>query len=658
MANVPIQTMSNNSIISTGKIELRNTWSEDGLDLYEKKDLEEPVTYREETTQWILSKVEKCHIMLIRGPRYSGKTSLCELLARHLENTKTENDQIISISHLSFSSKFATYENYWEAMTGKTYFEWQESFPDSRIYIIMDETQVTYHTTFQFFWNWVRVEQKNKNTNIRLIMFAVYPIILKDDKIIMESGPEIASPIGLHYKFGVRLLMSGPNEHIELMDDFVRKSGNGFVLTEQVKAAIIDLTAVRTETKEEDQRKRSCHLGLIRRILHFIYERHNPSYGYNPPTESEILKYLSSSTLFDHVSSHRGAIHLFEFNDRQKEIVRKVIENDFINITSNSQDYSTISSLCKAGVLHFIDKDLTQDFVTSQGRVGFLTNYIFIMCFTKLNQGTKDPIVPLNVDQFEYFLETTISRLDPDIVENSLGILIRKDKKGLLAERSWQMEFYRSAYSCLTEDYYISPDVGATFGTRGRLDFYINTELNWAVELAAEGKDISGHVQRFQQENKYKNIPHSKKIVLDFRIGTNIKVVVPGAWHILYNKPSRAFVVKKSGMDDQIIQLSKSKVRFTTSGVNEIEGLLQEAQIIKAKVDVKKAENEMKRQNVEEKDLELSQKRQKIEEENLKIEEKNLKINELQMKIKYWENQGNLDNMAKYRKQLDSLMDD
>ncbi|CAJ0832588.1 1004_t:CDS:1, partial [Entrophospora sp. SA101] len=50
MANVPIQMMSNNSIISTGKIELRNTWSKDGLDLYKKKDLEEPVTYREETT--------------------------------------------------------------------------------------------------------------------------------------------------------------------------------------------------------------------------------------------------------------------------------------------------------------------------------------------------------------------------------------------------------------------------------------------------------------------------------------------------------------------------------------------------------------------------------------------------------------------------------
>src|SRR5436305_9980985 len=108
--------------------------------------------------------------------------------------------------------------------------------------------------------------------------------------------------------------------------------------------------------------------------------------------------------------------------------------------------YTTISSLCKAGILHFIDKDLAQNFVTSQGRVGFLTNYVFIMCFTKLNQGKKDPIIPLNVDQFEYFLETTISQLDPDIVENSLGILTKKDKNGLLAER-WQMEFYQSAYS-------------------------------------------------------------------------------------------------------------------------------------------------------------------------------------------------------------------
>jgi len=172
----------------TGEFILRNTWSEDGLDLYKKKDLMEPITYREETTRWILNMVEECHIMLIRGPRYSGKTSLCELLVRHLKNMKTENDQIISISHLSFGSRFATYENYWREKTGKTYTEWQKSFPNSRIYIIMDETQVTYsHTMFQFFWNWVHVEQKRENTNIRLIMFALCPVILNDGRIIMES---------------------------------------------------------------------------------------------------------------------------------------------------------------------------------------------------------------------------------------------------------------------------------------------------------------------------------------------------------------------------------------------------------------------------------------------------------------------------------------
>ena len=112
-------------------------------------------------------------------------------------------------------------------------------------------------------------------------MFAVYPVILNDGKIIMESSPEIVSPVGLHHKFGVRLLMSGPNEHNELMDDFARKTGKGFELTEQVKTAIIDLTAVRSETKEGDQSKRSCHLGLIHRILYFIYEHHNPSYGHD-----------------------------------------------------------------------------------------------------------------------------------------------------------------------------------------------------------------------------------------------------------------------------------------------------------------------------------------------------------------------------------------
>ncbi|KAL1917895.1 uncharacterized protein VTP21DRAFT_3729 [Calcarisporiella thermophila] len=615
--------------------------------------------------------------MLIRGPRFSGKTSMCELLEKHLKEIITENDRVISISNLLFKfNSHTTYDDFWKSVTGKIYWEWQESFPNGLVYIIMDETQLTYsHNKFVGFWNWVRGEQKNKNTNIRLIMFAVYPVDSESGDISMELAPITASPIHLHHKYGARLLMSRAGEHNELMDDFSRKLGWGEAMTETVRDAIVDLVAVRSDTTGEDKNTRSCHLGLIRRILHFIYERHNPTYGIPPPTEVDILKYLTSSALFEHVRDHRGAVHLYKFNKEEEEILREVVLNDFIIASPMRENYRTIASLCKAGYLHFIDKDCTQDYVADSGRVGFLTNYVYIMCFTKLSEGKKE-VIPIDRDQFENFLMESIRRLDAEVVENSLGVLRRKGDSRLLAERSWQMEFYRTAYSCLPSDYYISPDVGATFGIPGRLNFYVDTGLNWAVELAAEGDDIPGHVARFEQENKYKNIPHSKNIVLDFRMGTTIRKLVHGAWHLLYDKSSRTFTIKRLDEEDQLIKLSKCKIGFTIRSGDETEKLFQEAlskkaiaDIKKADAEIKKADADFKKAELEAEEVERKRKRAKEEEEleqqermaekeEFKLRQKRAKEENLKLTIKYWQDQGNLDNVAKYRKQLDELMND
>ncbi|CAG8646419.1 503_t:CDS:1 [Paraglomus occultum] len=642
------EVLTTNSLTVTSGIKLRDLWTEDGLDLKNKKDLTQPITYRKRTTQWIIENVKDDHIMLIRGPRYSGKTSMCELLERHLEEIITVNDQAVSISNISFMvNSDITYEDYWKIQTGRTYWEWQRSLQNGQVYIIMDETQITYSgSKFAQFWNWVRGEQMNKDTNLRLIMFAVYPIDSERGDIDMDPAPITASPIDLLHKYGVRLLMSSANEHNELMDDFSRKFGWKEAMTENVKDAIVNLVSLRSE----DMNTKSCHLGLIRRILHYIYDCHDPSYNVPPPTEVVILKYLVSSELFEHVKRHRGASHLYRFNREEEKILREVLQKDFIKTNPSSDNHETVASLCKAGYLHFIDKGRMQNFIVDSGRVGFLTNYTFIMCFTKLSQGKKNPIV-IKDDQFENFLVESIKRLDPDIVENSLGILSRQDGSRLLAERSWQMEFYQAAYSCLPEEYFISPDVGATFGTPGRLDFYINTGLNWAVELAAEGDDIPGHVERFEQENKYKNIDQSRNIVLDFRMGTDIRKVVPGAWHLLYDKLSHAFTIKRSDGEDQIIELSKCKFGFTIGDGDEIEKLIQDAQTKKAKADIERAEADIMEANVRKRKL-------KIEEEELDVRNRKLKIETLNGKIEYWTKQGAMDKVAKFRNDLDELMDD
>ena len=55
---------------------------------------------------------------------------------------------------------------------------------------------------------------------------------------------------------------------------------------------------------------------------------------------------------------------------------------------------------------------------------------------------------------------------------------------------------YRVASTAVTEDSTISPDVGPIFGASGFLDFYVNGELSWGVELLREGEGMPNGLMR------------------------------------------------------------------------------------------------------------------------------------------------------------------
>ncbi|CAG8580084.1 14624_t:CDS:10 [Gigaspora margarita] len=73
-----------------------------------------------------------------------------------------------------------------------------------------------------------------------------------------------------------------------------------------------------------------------------------------------------------------------------------------------------------------------------------------------------------------------------------------------LLERVWQMEFYRASMQVLPADIYASIDVGAVFGSEGYLDFYVNDQHNWTVELLRDGDKLQE--QRYQKDGRYTSI--------------------------------------------------------------------------------------------------------------------------------------------------------
>ena len=49
-----------------------------------------------------------------------------------------------------------------------------------------------------------------------------------------------------------------------------------------------------------------------------------------------------------------------------------------------------------------------------------------------------------------------------------------------------QKEFYTRAVSFLPINLNISPKVGKVFGIKGRLDFYVNGDKRWGIDLIRE----------------------------------------------------------------------------------------------------------------------------------------------------------------------------
>src|SRR5207244_4899290 len=105
-------------------------------------------------------------------------------------------------------------------------------------------------------------------------------------------------------------------------------------------------------------------------------------------------------------------------------------------------------------------------------------------------------------------------------LHNSLSHCIKKNSR--LLERAWQMEWSFAASMAVPEGHTISPDVGAVFGADGFLDFYINNDIRWGVEIMREGQKMSDHIDRFDEDGKYRKIPLENWAIIDFRHHSNV----------------------------------------------------------------------------------------------------------------------------------------
>jgi len=188
--------------------------------------------------------------------------------------------------------------------------------------------------------------------------------------------------------------------------------------------------------------------------------------------------------------------------------------------------------------------------ISATEQVEITTPLLELILFNRLYQtvqeGTRD------FATLEEFLLECLNQIPRDVLANSLGV--GTDNRPL--ERTWQMEFYRIAWSLLPKGTYLSADVGSVFGSTGQLDFYVNTKKKWGIELLREGTSISEHCGRFSSKGIYAFIPVKEFVVIDFRSDLKkARLNLPNLWTVSYSADFSKITLERKGKEKKYINL-------------------------------------------------------------------------------------------------------
>eukprot|EP01124_Arcella_intermedia_P000631 TRINITY_DN1033_c0_g1_i6.p1 TRINITY_DN1033_c0_g1~~TRINITY_DN1033_c0_g1_i6.p1 ORF type:complete len:485 (-),score=50.37 TRINITY_DN1033_c0_g1_i6:31-1485(-) len=275
------------------------------------------------------------------------------------------------------------------------------------------------------------------------------------------------------------------------------------------------------------------HIGFIRLSLeairdHFWNEFRSTKNDWDDSIPS---KFLLSKHYYSCLSSCRAVPREWSFSKTEKTILDDVLLRDesttFLSSYSGKYRKSALT-LIKRGIIFSVKGTL------------FLSAPILKMLLVRQLHGETQ--LSLNRKDIDEFIIETVKRMSPEQLKNSFSV----GKDTYLLERQWQMEFYHAAVSVLDRGHLISPDVG----TDGWIDFYVDDDFEWGIELLREGYKIGQHVSRFEQGGAYDSLKLRNAVILDFRRASKEPQMrhfdVP-IWYIMYEENFEAVTIKRRG---------------------------------------------------------------------------------------------------------------
>jgi len=488
--------------------------------------------------------MEKNNIILIRSPPYTGKTSLATLLKMHFEqNKQLENGTVVLLTFLGVNSKetYPDFNTFWKKKTGASWDYWLNRIEPTTI--ILDETQMIYGLNEATpFWQQLKLmceeNEKVKYQHTRVIVFAAY-----GDR--PGTGTQFATPFTFPASYGSALLFCTESEGLELVEDFNKKNETKINISKRLADELLHFTA--------------GHFGLLARTLFLIENKFKNRGKYDKINDSTIAEYLLSADFFSLMSRFRGAPELDNLTPLEVNELDYLLLYDTKRLLNQKETRQAIFSLMKKGILRYVDKGPEEKYATSEVEVGFISPLIRHICFCTHYSSCRPREGP---NKLEDFILQCLQLLKPSLLQKSLG-RSAEDAKGesRLMERTWQMEIYRIATSLLPPNSHISPDVGHNFGTDGLVDFYVNDNKKWIIEIIREGDRLKEHQDRFKVGGIYSMIEANEIVVIDFRHESkNVRSPKDRFWYVKYNDNFTAATIQR-GDDHKKIEFLGDSVQ-------------------------------------------------------------------------------------------------
>ena len=142
--------------------------------------------------------------------------------------------------------------------------------------------------------------------------------------------------------------------------------------------------------------------------------------------------------------------------------------------------------------------------------------------FHRLAFPSSLPLLPVNINVDQWLL-LVLRTFQPNMLADAQSGF----KEGML-----QHEFWRGASLCLPPTHRVAAEVSQVLrqGTRhitGELDFWINSTLEWAIELSRQGDRKGEHLERFGTDGVYGPLRAKQWRVVDFRLAKDPQAALP-----------------------------------------------------------------------------------------------------------------------------------